>query len=187
MHCHFNCCGSGCDFGIVRCVRTRLKKDTVSRSLTKLNVTNIKRCDHICVCVIILHRLHWRPPSSAFMLPVQSIEKSLISTWFHGHLKSPHAIICAIGPSTVWQLPPTTFWWPVIAPRPHSSLLVFYEPCRGSPWSCPSRSPAKKWICLRDPEAIFSLAATPIWQTNTTGATLWGNVTTHLHYFISLL
>lgn len=50
MHCHFNCCGSGCDFGIVRCLRTRLKKDTVSRSLTKLNVTNIKRCDHMCVC-----------------------------------------------------------------------------------------------------------------------------------------
>lgn len=46
--------------------------------------------------------------------------------------------------STVWLRPPATSWLPAAAPRPRSSSLASYEPCRGSPPSCPSRSPGRK-------------------------------------------
>ena len=80
---------------------------------------------------------------------------------------------------TVWQPPPTTFWWPVTAPRPHSSLLVFYEPCRGSPWSCPSRSPGKdRKGSVWNPEAIFSTGVT----SNVTDEHCWRHLVEEFYY-----
>lgn len=106
------------------------------------------------------------------------------------------AFICAIGPSNAWQLPPTTFWWPAASPRPRSFLSVFYGPGRGSPWSCPSRLPVRgeQFCCYK----LFLTAVNPnmiyeeIYEGLTalmsaTGATVWRNFTTHLHYFVTLL
>lgn len=169
--------GSGCDFGILRRTPWKwVRKD----SLTRLNVTKYQMT-RSRACAIILHRSHWRPPSSAFVQCSGYWKVLPLCDYYF-------VIISAIGPSTVWQLPPTTFWWPVIAPRPHSSWWAFYGPCRGSPWSCPSRSPGKEgkgwvWEMLKP----FPHWHQRQWQTNTADATLWGLFSTHLHYFISLL
>lgn len=143
--CYFNCClvlaVTLASLGVFEREWKRILSHTPSQIWIS---PNTKWCDR--VCVIVLRRSHWRPPSSAFVLP--GVFRKLKSPRLRCDsmvLSNPqHAIICDTGPSTVWQLPPTTFWWPAVAPRPRSSSLAFYEPCRGSPWSCPSRSPGEE-------------------------------------------
>lgn len=145
MHWYFSLlCGSG--FG--KCVW--MCAGTVSRGLTEMNVTKY-RCAH--TCLIILHR---RPPAAVYR--VQCIVKSMIIAWLSHHsvVACNLHTLCASDPSTVWQLPPTTFWWPVTSPHPRSSSLVFYEPGRGSPWSYPIRSPVRgEKFRLRNSAIIF--------------------------------
>lgn len=143
--CYFNCCPvlavTLASWGVFEREWIRILSHTPSQIWMS---PNTKWCDR--ACVIVLRRSHWRPPSSAFVLPgvFRELKSPRLRCDSMVLCNPQHAIICDTGPSTVWQLPPTTFWWPAVAPRPRSSSLAFYEPCRGSPWSCPSRSPGKE-------------------------------------------